>query len=976
MKNERFLSFLSMIILLMFMNFLQIQIAAQQQPASVKVYPSTLRIEKGKSKTITAAAFDSSGNYITNQDFSFTSNNTNIASVNKSIEGYLRETTYPSKNLADVRTVSTAGTTDVYASLGTIRSNSVTVLVDDPNAAPIAVINGDNNGGTSITTKVGEPIEINAEASRGVKTIEWNWGDGDKTTDLFSATHAYLQAGTYTLQLSVTNSNTIPITAVSSVTVTVQNHIPCDLANTVIVANVGDLQTAYNSQEVFEGIKRCILLEPGVYDGNLFLAPKNFSQYVTIGTTALLPYATVPLPDIRNRITPDSPALVTIRSSHPLNFESLRIENGNPGLGLKAGMLRFVGINFAPKNNDISPNVDADYIIQVGEYSQTLAAHNPEKVIFQHCVINPPDNIEVAHGMLNNGYKVSVISSWFGNIKTKNPIDVENVKDSQAIFSLSGRGAHVYNNNFLEAGAENILYGGTGCNTINCGIDGIVPTNIEMRRNFLTKRLSWRTGINYSIPVKNLFEAKTGRRIYAEGNLMTNFWDGVRGVYTHALVFRSTVGNVSGGYLWSVVEDVTFENNRISHIQGGIATATQAEAPQYPSKSYNPLKVSNIRFKNNVFDDTSKERFAAPNGAALFVLMQSVDDLILDHITVIDPRDNIASNGERALYAANGSSYRPQITNSVIPLNERGFDSGCDIMGIAALDVMTRGGYPKPCLNQTFVPFWTVSTNVFPKIGNHLVSNYPTNNSYPDNYSGVGLVNYVTCNVTESCEQPITNFDCVGSPCNDAGSDYQDIGAHIPLIAQRIDCTESGIGTNCSPAQTSYSGFSAPMIPATIEAENFDIGRQGAAYNEVFGTTGSGVYRNNPIETVDVLNNSSASYGYAVFQAAKGEWLEYTIRVPRTKVRGYHISVRYASAFNDGKFHLEDCGYDPNNNNCTDLTGQITAVSTGGWSNYQYTAEQAVSLSPGNHTIRLVLDENSTESCKCVVANFDAINFR
>ncbi len=930
---------------LLILLFLSCSEISAQQFSVIKVYPSTLRIEKGKSKTLTAIAFDSNGVYVQNLDFNYFSNNAGIVSVAKSREGNIyNPTTYVSKNLADVKTVNGAGTTTVYASLNGIVSNAVTVLVDDPAASPTAIIHGDNDafGGTNINVKVGEPIEINAESSRGVESIGWNWGDGDKTTELLSATHSYLQAGIYALQLTIKNSS--GTTATSSVTVNVQNHLACTAANTINVNSVNALQTAYNNLTSAGG--KCLLMPPGVYNGNLVLAPKNFSEYVTIGTNAALP-------DLRNRITPDSPALVTIRSAVRA-VEALNVSNGIAN-GDKAGKLRFSGIKFDPKHDDWSENLDAYYIVKVGDYETTTdGSQNPEKVIFQHCVMNPPNNIEVAHGLLNNGYKLSVISSWFGNIKT---IDAG---DSQAIFGLSGRGSHVYTNDFLEAGSETILYGGTGCVTDNCTIDGIVPTNIEMRRNFFTKRLSWRTDYGYGqVSVKNLFETKTGRRIYAEGNLMTNHWDDYESQF-QALVFKSAVGRSSGGYLWNVTEDVVFENNRVSHIQGGIGFARDSDNGQI--NNYDPLKVSNIRFTNNVFDDASVERFG---GRAYFISAKGVDDLKLDHVTMIDPRDNVAENGERALYFDDINSYRFKVTNSIIALNQYGFSTSCGD-GITALNVGGGGGFPAPCV-AGISPAWTVSNNIFPKIGDHNVNSYPNGNAYPENYSGVGLANYVRCDSnTETCDQPVTNFKCVGAACDKKGSDGSDIGANIPLVAQRIACSESGIGTNCSAAvQIPYPGLNAPNLPATLEAENFDNGGQNIAYSKTSGAMSSAIYRSNPVEAVSVQSRSMASNGYVVFESAAGEWLEYTVNSPFT--RKYDLGVRYASEVSGGKFHIEIDG--------VDVTGQMTLTATANQTTFANLTKRGITISAGTHHVRLVFDTNSPDGCGCLVGSFDALRF-
>lgn len=57
--------------------------------AVVKIYPKTIRLDKGKTRTITATAFDASGNFIPNQvyNYSVTSGNSSAVAINKNVEG-------------------------------------------------------------------------------------------------------------------------------------------------------------------------------------------------------------------------------------------------------------------------------------------------------------------------------------------------------------------------------------------------------------------------------------------------------------------------------------------------------------------------------------------------------------------------------------------------------------------------------------------------------------------------------------------------------------------------------------------------------------------------------------------------------------------------------------------------------------------------------------------------------------------------
>ena len=81
-------------------------------------------------------------------------------------------------------------------------------------------------------------------------------------------------------------------------------------------------------------------------------------------------------------------------------------------------------------------------------------------------------------------------------------------------------------NNFLEAAAESIEFGGGQANA--------TPTDIEIRRNHFFKPVTWLKGqpgfvggVNGNpFIVKNLFELKNAQRVLFEGNVLENTWGG------------------------------------------------------------------------------------------------------------------------------------------------------------------------------------------------------------------------------------------------------------------------------------------------------------------------------------------------------------------------------------------------------------------------------------------------------------------
>lgn len=154
-------------------------------------------------------------------------------------------------------------------------------------------------------------------------------------------------------------------------------------------------------------------------------------------------------------------------------------------------------------------------------------------------------------------------------------------------------------------------------------------------------------------------------------------------------------------------------------------------------------------------------------------------------------------------------------------------------------------------------------------------------------------------------------------------------------------------------AQTPYLG--APFtINQIIQAENFDNGGQGEAYNDTTAANEFGGYRG---EGVDIESTTDAGAGYNVGFIKAGEWLEYTVDVPTTG--SYNVSFRLANIRGGGTFHLETGG--------VNLTGAIAVPNTGNWQTYQ-TVSKTVSLTAGTQVLRVAFDSNASSG---YVANFN-----
>ena len=133
-------------------------------------------------------------------------------------------------------------------------------------------------------------------------------------------------------------------------------------------------------------------------------------------------------------------------------------------------------------------------------------------------------------------------------------------------------------------------------------------------------------------------------------------------------------------------------------------------------------------------------------------------------------------------------------------------------------------------------------------------------------------------------------------------------------------------------------GGAPRMVPATIQAEKFDVGGEGVGYHDRSAGNGGGQYRTG--EDVDIVSTKS---GYAINNFQTREWLAYTIKVPITAQ--YDIHLRASSTYPDSAFHIQIDG--------EDVTGVVTVPNTGGWDTYQWVGRRGVRLTAGKHVLKV-----------------------
>jgi hypothetical protein len=159
------------------------------------------------------------------------------------------------------------------------------------------------------------------------------------------------------------------------------------------------------------------------------------------------------------------------------------------------------------------------------------------------------------------------------------------------------------------------------------------------------------------------------------------------------------------------------------------------------------------------------------------------------------------------------------------------------------------------------------------------------------------------------------------------------------------------------------------VVPATlIQAENFDVGGQGSAYNTTLASNTSGQYRPDENISIDLTSDYTTAdatvSGYMVDYTVQGQWMNYTVNVATAGT--YTISTRVASDGAGGTFHLNLDG--------TQASSEMTVPDTGGWDTWQTCSSSITFPTTGIHTIGLAMD--TVGSATQYAGNFDLFTIK
>jgi len=463
--------------------------------------------------------------------------------------------------------------------------------------------------------------------------------------------------------------------------------------NTIFVKSGGDFQAALNRAKSGD----TIILQAGAkFVGAFTLPNKTGNEFITIQSSEL-----TKLPQDGVRVAPKDAALMP---------KILSLGKGEPAIKTSAGAhhYRFIGIEFAPNNADYIYN-----LIQLGtdDHQEKDIPHHIE---IDRCLLRPNPSGKTRRGVALNSAETVIKNSYIAGFAYRE-------EETQAIAGWNGSGKYKIINNYLEAGAENILFGGA-----DPSIKNLVPTDIEIRYNLMTKPQNWRGNVT----IKCTLELKNAKNVRIFGNIIENSFD--------EMAIRFTVRNQSGKAPWSSIEDVVMENNIVRNSGGGINFLGMDDT--YPSQ-----KMKRVRVVNNLFaalNVGSDERF---------ILIADGEEISVENNTVF--------NGGNVITAHGAPTRRFIFRGNIVSFNNYGF-SGDNGVGKVV--------FPKYFSDGQIIENLIVNSKNIPK-GDVYV---PPRNFFAENFDIVGFINYQGGNFRLA---PNSKFK--GKAANG-----KDVGANIDVI--------------------------------------------------------------------------------------------------------------------------------------------------------------------------------------------------
>src|SRR5271165_206844 len=338
--------------------------------------------------------------------------------------------------------------------------------------------------------------------------------------------------------------------------------------------------------------------------------------------------------------------------------------------------------------------------------------------------------------------------------------------DSQAIAGGAGSlptGPLRIVDNFLEAAAENIIFGGsTAAQT---------PADIEIRLNHLFKPMFWLQGqpgfTGPAFVVKNHFELKNAQRVLFDSNVLENTWGGFsQDGFSILLTPRNQALNNTNVCPLCQVTDVTIRYVTISHVGGGFQIAN----PQDLTSS--ALAGERYSIHDVIIDDIDKVKYA---GFGSFAQVSTIptpllQDVAINHITAFPPHVLFNVGGPSGVQMP-GFAF----TNSIVTSG----DSAITSTGAYGTADCANSDVPLKTMQLCFSAYSFSTNAILAAPSQYPASKWPKGNLFYSSPDAIGFVNYNNGNGGDYHLLP-------SSPAKGAASDGTDLGANVDAVLSAV----------------------------------------------------------------------------------------------------------------------------------------------------------------------------------------------
>ena len=381
-----------------------------------------------------------------------------------------------------------------------------------------------------------------------------------------------------------------------------------------------------------------------------------------------------------------------------------------------------------------------------------------DHLVFDRLWIHGLAQEETTRGLqLGESTYVAIVDSFFSDFHC---IAVSGAcTDSQAIAGGNGdkpMGPYKIVNNFLEAAAEDIIFGG--------GPATLTAADIEIRHNHLFRPMNWMPGHSqfiggrdgHAFIVKNDFELKNAKRVLLEGNVMENSWGGFS---QKGFAILLTPKNPRPSACDSCrVTDVTIRYNRIKHMASGFQLANGLSDNGSAAADGGRYSIH-----DNVLEDIDSALYnGSGNFAMISGLVPSLHDVLMDHNTGFAPNALLNLGAKISGFKISNFVF----TNNLVGAGARGLIS---IGGSTNCAFQAEKQGPSGVLGNCFSDYKFTHNCI---VGGY---DFPKGNILLKNLEAVGFSKLQQSRVFDHHLRS-------GTRCKNAATDGKDLGADIDLV--------------------------------------------------------------------------------------------------------------------------------------------------------------------------------------------------